>query len=184
MNYDSATLSFSSGIAKAHFQMILEGWIIVLDSTTWTNSNNIIFKYNGSSTSLGSSSQVTTSSICGSSNQIYIRFSLPYTHSDSSSIIFTLTTDSTDSNLRWGFKETILLAKACDISCTTCSGILNSQCTVCASSYILHLGTTCLSSCPVSYFNNTNVCTQCDVKCTACSTLIDLCSACTTSGTN
>ncbi len=58
----------------------------------------------------------------------------------------------------------------CDASCSKCT--LNStNCVVnsCNTGYIYYgINSTCLTSCPGTYYKNSNVCTACDISCKNC----------------
>ena len=74
----------------------------------------------------------------------------------------------------------------CNAACSICTGSSNTQCSACKPGYFLQPtpdDTTCLSTCPVGYWQDTDnhICASCDVACAACtSSASTQCSACKT----
>ena len=70
----------------------------------------------------------------------------------------------------------------CDISCSQCTGPLNTQCSACSTGYFQQPASTiCLSSCPNGYWEDVanRVCASCDTPCSQCTGPSDTqCSAC------
>jgi hypothetical protein len=62
---------------------------------------------------------------CGSGQQTYYKITVDFGHvnATNSAIQIDITNDVTSGvGCTWGFKESIILAKTCDPSCTECSG--------------------------------------------------------------
>ena len=73
----------------------------------------------------------------------------------------------------------MILAKSCDPKCTECFGSTSSECYSCQSPNYLS-GSTCSASCISGYgpVTGSNICIQCDSKCTVCNNTATNCSAC------
>ncbi|KAL4482616.1 hypothetical protein ABPG73_021276 [Tetrahymena malaccensis] len=61
----------------------------------------------------------------------------------------------------------------CDKSCYQCKGPNSNQCTACQGTscnvnQFLHLGNTCVSTCPAGYYSNVTVCQICSKNCQTC----------------
>ncbi|EAS00754.2 zinc finger lsd1 subclass family protein (macronuclear) [Tetrahymena thermophila SB210] len=58
--------------------------------------------------------------------------------------------------------------KACDLSCKTCGGQGPNNCQSCNVNQFLHLGNSCVATCPAGYYSNVNVCSICSKNCQTC----------------
>jgi len=77
---DSATITLSAGITNPFFSIQISVWIILLDSTTWTNSNNIAINFGGTVVSRSMSLPDTQLSVCNGLTQTYYRLTANFVY--------------------------------------------------------------------------------------------------------
>lgn len=86
----------------------------------------------------------------------------------------------------WGIREFVILVHTCHPYCAECYGALNTQCYLCFSNATVtywQSNNTCDTVCLSRFgYSAPNFCVYCDLRCTACHTVLDNCTACTTSG--
>lgn len=60
--------------------------------------------------------------------------------------------------------------RACDASCTLCTGASANECSKCVQGQFFLMGQSCLAVCPDGFYGNTttSLCQQCDVTCSTC----------------
>ncbi|OCT97312.1 hypothetical protein XELAEV_18009537mg [Xenopus laevis] len=66
------------------------------------------------------------------------------------------------------YMDSVGICQECHLSCKSCSGGDNKNCTSCPSQYVLHRGV-CLQRCPDGYYNKESTCYICHPSCKECS---------------
>lgn len=113
--------------------------------------------------------------------------STPFIHNlTGTDIVFTITTDNSNSKAIWVAKEFILDLRPCNVACLSCnaSGTIN-VCFSCdpGQGYMLN-NYSCLTTCRsgFGYTPDPALCVFCDLHCVTCYGVFDNCSTCQTSG--